>query len=89
MAPRRRAPGLRITGVLQACPRDVPEPLSTANGRHQQQPVNLKLAQGLNLRLMHENPPVMRRSREARIAVAQSGGPNEHFTTSLELFANN
>jgi len=41
-------PGLRITGVLQTCPPDVPEPPLTANDRHHQQPVNLKLARDLN-----------------------------------------
>ena len=55
-------PGLRITDALQACPPDVPEPPSTANDRHQQQSVNLKLAQGLNPRATHENTLVMRKS---------------------------
>jgi hypothetical protein len=59
---RKSAPGPRITGALQACPPDVPELPSTANGRHQQQPVNLKLARGLNPRATHENTLVMRRS---------------------------
>ena len=30
---RHRTSGLRIKDVLQACPRDVPEPPSTANGQ--------------------------------------------------------
>ena len=59
---RKSAPGPRFSGALQACPPDVPEPPSTVNGRHQQQPVNLKLAQGLNPRATHENTLVMRRS---------------------------
>jgi hypothetical protein len=42
----------------QACPPDVPEQPSTANGRHQQQPVNLNLARDLNPGATHENAPV-------------------------------
>jgi hypothetical protein len=38
----RRGPGLAY--ILRACP----EPPSTANGRHQRQPVNLKLVPDLN-----------------------------------------
>jgi hypothetical protein len=33
--------------ALQMCPRDVPEPPSTANDHHQQQPANMKLARAL------------------------------------------
>jgi hypothetical protein len=45
----RTYPGdLSIPRLLQACPRHVPEPPSTANRRHQQQPVNLKLARASN-----------------------------------------
>jgi hypothetical protein len=46
----------------QACPPDVPEPPSTANDCHRQQPVNLKLTAGLNPRATQENTLVMRRS---------------------------
>jgi hypothetical protein len=55
--------GLRITGVLQTCPPDVPEPPSTASDRHQQQPVNLKLARGLNPMSNARDTLVMRSSR--------------------------
>jgi hypothetical protein len=34
--------------VQWACPRDAPEPPSTANGHHEQQPVNKKLERALN-----------------------------------------
>ena len=33
--------------ALQMCLRDVPEPPSTANDHHQQQPANMKLGQAL------------------------------------------
>jgi hypothetical protein len=59
MVPLDREPGLRITGM---CPRDVPEPPSTANDRHQQQPADMKLAHGLKPRATHENTLVMRSS---------------------------
>jgi hypothetical protein len=39
-----------------------PELPPTANGRHQQQPANMKLGRPLNLRATHENILVMRRS---------------------------
>jgi len=58
----RLPPGLRITGV---CPRDVPEPPSTANDRHQQPPANMKLARALNLRATHGNTLVMRSSLDS------------------------
>ena len=65
MGERRRTrttAGWDLAYALRACPRDAPEPPSTANGRHQQQPVNLKLARGLNPRATHQNTLVMRRS---------------------------
>ena len=62
---------LRMTSVLQACPRDVPEPPSTANGRHQQQPVNLKLARGSSPRATH----VTRSSCVARSVVTRTRAP--------------
>src|SRR5262249_2258384 len=62
MPGRRRAPGLRRTSVPNACPRDVPEPPSTASDRHQQQPVNLQLAQALKPRATRGNTLVMRGS---------------------------
>jgi hypothetical protein len=47
-------PGLRPGGGLayasRACLRDALEPPAIANGRHQQQPVNLKLAPGFEPR---------------------------------------
>jgi hypothetical protein len=58
----RRAPGLRSTSVPNACPRDVPEPPSTANDRRQQQPVNLKLAQAFGATSNAREPLVMRKS---------------------------
>ena len=48
--------------AYRCVPRDVPEPPSTASDRHQQQPVNLKLAQALRPRATHGNTLVMRRS---------------------------
>jgi hypothetical protein len=48
--------------TTSTCPRDAPEPPSTANDRHQQHPANLKLARGLNLRATHGNALVMRSS---------------------------
>jgi hypothetical protein len=48
--------------MLQACPRDVPEPPSTANAHHQQPSVNLKLAQAWSLRATHGDTLAMRRS---------------------------
>ena len=66
MGERRRTrttAGWDLAYALRACPRDAPEPPSTANGRHQQQPVNLKLARALNRRATHGNTLVMRRSR--------------------------
>jgi hypothetical protein len=54
-----RAPGLRTTG---ACPRDAPEPPSTANDHHRQQAANMKIGHALNPRPTHENTLVMRRS---------------------------
>src|ERR1700693_2386161 len=50
-----------ITSDL-ACPRDVPGRPSTASGRRQKQPMNLKPAQALNGRSTHENTLVMRSS---------------------------
>src|SRR5262249_27158309 len=47
-------------------PGDDPGPPSTANDRHQQEPVNLKLARGLSPRATHENPLVMRSSNPGR-----------------------
>ncbi len=47
----------------RACPRDVPEPPSTVNGHHQQQPMNLKLARDSDPRATHGNTLVMRSSR--------------------------
>jgi hypothetical protein len=44
-APLHRQPGLRITG---ACPRDAPEPPSTASDCHLQQLANMKVARALN-----------------------------------------
>ncbi len=48
------------------CPRDVPEPPSIANSRHQHQLMNVTPARALNLRPTHENTLVMRSSRPAR-----------------------
>jgi hypothetical protein len=48
--------------VPSACPRDAPEPPSTANDRHQQQPANMKLAEALDPQATHGNTLVMRRS---------------------------
>ena len=45
------------------CPRDAPELPSTANDRHQQQPVNLKLAWALNPATNARDTLVMRSSR--------------------------
>ena len=50
--------------VSNPCPRDVPEPQSIVNDRHQQQPANMKLGRALNPRATHENTLVMRRSGE-------------------------
>src|SRR5580658_9869498 len=55
----RAEPGLRTT---DPCPRDAPEPPSTANDHHLQQPANMKLGRALNPRAAHENTLVMRRS---------------------------
>jgi hypothetical protein len=44
------------------CPRDAPELPSTANDRHQRQPVNLKLAWALNPATNARDTLVMRRS---------------------------
>src|SRR5262249_33962465 len=60
-----------MTGVRQACPRNVPGPPSTTTRPHQQQPVNLKLAPGLSPRATHENPLVMRTS-----SVGSNGRPS-------------
>jgi hypothetical protein len=46
----------------RACPRDAPEPPSTANDHHQQQPVNPKLARALNSASNARDMLVMRRS---------------------------
>ncbi len=58
----RTAAGRDLAYALRACPRDAPELPSTANGRHQQQPVNLKLARALNPASNARNTLVMRRS---------------------------
>ena len=55
--PPYRTASLRTTGT---CPRDVPEPPSTANDRHQQEPVNLKLIRAFSPRPTHQNILVMR-----------------------------
>jgi hypothetical protein len=55
----RAEPGLRTT---DPCPRDAPEPPSTANDHHLQQPANMKLGRAFNPRAAHENTLVMRRS---------------------------
>jgi hypothetical protein len=56
-----KRPSKQRVSRRQACPPDVPEPPSTVNSRHQQQPVNLKLARASSLRATHENTLVMRR----------------------------
>jgi len=66
-----RAPGLRIT----ACSRDAPEPPSTANDRHQQQPVNLKLARALNPASNARDTLVMRSSASTGSAIGSSTAP--------------
>jgi len=43
----RATAGRDLAYALQACPRDAPESPSTANGRQQQQLVNVKLARAL------------------------------------------
>jgi hypothetical protein len=48
--------------AYRCVPRDVPEPPSTANGRQQQKPVNLKLIRALSPRPTHQNTLVMRSS---------------------------
>ena len=48
--------------AYRCVPRDVPEPPSTANDHHQQQPASMKLVQALSLRATHENTLVMRSS---------------------------
>jgi hypothetical protein len=55
----RAEPGLRTT---DPCPRDAPEPPSTASDHHLQQPANMKLGRAFNPRAAHENTLVMRRS---------------------------
>jgi len=57
--PAHRAPRPRSAS---ACSQDAPELPSTAAGRHQQQPVILKLARALNPRAAHGNTLVMRSS---------------------------
>lgn len=59
---RQRSSIEHLAYALRACPRDVPEPPSTANDRHQQQLVNMRPAQALNLRPTHGNTLVIRRS---------------------------
>jgi len=48
----RAGPSLRITALPPRCP-ELP---STANGRHRQHPVNLKVARALNPRATHVTP---------------------------------
>jgi hypothetical protein len=58
----RTTAGAGLAYALRACPPDVPEPPSTANDRHQQQPVNLKLARAFKPRATHGDTLVMRTS---------------------------
>jgi hypothetical protein len=64
MSPSGLSGAGRDSGVAlaEACPRDAPEPPSMANGRHQQQPANLKLARALNPASNARDTLVMRRS---------------------------
>ena len=54
--------------AYRCVPRDVPEPPSTANDHHQQQPTSMKLVQALSLRATHENTLVMRSSPGLELA---------------------
>ena len=54
--------------AYRCVPRDVPEPPSTANDHHQQQPASMKLVQALSLRATHENTLVMRSSPGLELA---------------------
>jgi hypothetical protein len=56
---RQRRSIEHLAYALRACPRDVPEPPSTANDRHQQQLVNMRPAQALNPRPTHGNTLVI------------------------------
>src|ERR1700722_9034070 len=69
----RTTAGPDLARALRACLRDAPGPSSTANGRHHQQPANMKLGQALNPRATHENTLVMRRS--SRDLQDDLGGP--------------
>jgi hypothetical protein len=60
------------------CPRDVPEPPSTASDRHQQQPANMKLGRAFNPRATHGNTLVMRRPRKRSPTPARAGGDAAH-----------
>ena len=66
-APRVSSSRRQIRGERRAvCPQDVPGPPLAANGRHHQQPVNLKLARAPDPRATHRNTLVMRRSEHGR-----------------------
>jgi hypothetical protein len=81
MIPARRSPAtscLRLVKnqpplTMGTCPRDAPEPPSTANDRHQQHPANMKLGRALNPRATHENTLVMRSSRPTSRGRPNSG----------------
>src|SRR5215510_15956996 len=88
MPGRRRAPGLRRTSVPNAYPRDVPEPPSTASDRHQQQPMNMMLAQALKPRATHGNMLVMRGSLdggEDQAAACPSRGRSDGYSRNLAV----
>jgi hypothetical protein len=55
-------------------PRDAPEPPSTANDRHQQQSVNMKLARALNPTSNARDTLVMRGSRPTRRGRSRNAG---------------
>ena len=58
---RQRCPTENLAYALRTS-RDVPEPPSIANDRHQQHPANMKLGRALNPRATHGNTLVMRSS---------------------------
>src|SRR6266536_6018899 len=72
----------RPVGVPPRCPRDAPEPPSRANGRHQQQPVNLKLARALKPASNARDTLVMRSSaaplQSSHLVALWSGSAGRH-----------
>lgn len=79
--PEKRTVGasaLRWIGLAEACPRDVPEPPSTANGRRKQHPPDLKEMRAWSPRATHGNTLVMRRSSVPRRQTAQASRGQKH-----------